>query len=423
MPLLLAIVIAARFLVKGWMGLCDIPAGAPCAAPTGLRLWFPLMLGVYLVKRHRFRKILARRLPASCEALPPGILSSETLGIVLYWFAGMMGLAWIVKSTASFFSFWATPMGQTVVMALFSSFFILWLVYRLSRRYPELDFRSILGLRHPVPGLRLWLVPAGIGLACAFVSSAVIVNRVVQPATPFNELITSTSSSGILLAFLATALLLAPFLEEVIFRGFFFYVIERLKGKGIAVVVIALVFAAMHYDQYWGDWAAIIAVTVLGFFLTFLRAWTGSSRPGMVAHYAFNGGMTIIPLIMVLLANPVYFEYQIKYPRLSDEKKETLLLESLRDHPGHGPSLNDLAWLYAKNNENLDRAMDLVNRALAADPENYAYLDTKAEVFYRMGEPSKAVGIEQRLVDRYPDNEDLKKQLVKFQNALIEQAR
>ena len=186
-----------------------------------------------------------------------------------------------------------------------------------------------------------------------------------------------------MLAFFVVSVVLAPFFEEVIFRGFFFYVVNKLKGKMFAVFSIAFIFALLHFDQYWGDWIAIVAVTLLGLILTTLRAWTGTSLASMAMHYSFNIGMTFIPLIMVFLSNPVYFEYQIHYNDLNSHQKEQFLLESIHKYPQHTASYNDLAWLYAEENRNLDEALALVHKALEREPDNYAFLDTQAEILYR----------------------------------------
>jgi len=344
---------------------------------------------------------------------------SDTCGLVLFWIAGMILFAVLAEVLTPIMPFGASLLGRTVMVALFSSVLMLWLIHLISRDDPNCRYADLLGLRsNNQPGWRLWFLPAVIGLVCAWGAAWVMMSRAYQPSTPFHNMLASTESFGILFAFFVVAVLLAPFFEEVIFRGFFFHVLSRLKGRLFAVAVIALVFALLHYDQYWGDWAAIAAVTVLGFVLTGLRAWTGSSLPSIITHYAFNLGMTVIPLIMVLLANPLYFEYQVRYFQLTDQRKEELLLQSIRTYPDHAPSCNDLAWLYAEQGKKHQRALELVNRALVSDPQNYAYLDTKAEILQQMGRLQEALEIERELIKRYPKDPRRQDQMDKIRKAL-----
>ncbi len=344
---------------------------------------------------------------------------SDTFGLVLFWIAGMIVFAVLVEVLAPIMPFGDAPLGRTVIVALFSSVLMLGLVYRISRNYPGCRYRVLLGLQVKAQsGWRLWVLPVLIGFFCAWVSALVMMSRAHQPSTPFHNMLASTESFGLLFSFLVVAVLLAPFFEEVIFRGYFFQVLARLKGNLFAVAVIGLVFALLHYDQYWGDWAAIAAVTVLGFVLTVLRAWTGSSIPSIMAHYAFNFGMTVIPLVMVLLANPAYFEYQVRYFQLTDQQKEELLQQSIREQPDHVPAHNDLAWLYAQRGEHLDRGLELVNRALDDDPDNYAYLDTKAEILKQIGRLHEAFEIERKLLKRYPNDPRRQTQMDKIKKAM-----
>lgn len=53
--------------------------------------------------------------------------------------------------------------------------------------------------------------------------------------------------------------------------------------------------------------------------------------------------------------------------------------------PDHGAALNYLGYMYADRNENLERALDLVTRAVALEPSNAAYLDSLGWICFRMG--------------------------------------
>ena len=73
-----------------------------------------------------------------------------------------------------------------------------------------------------------------------------------------------------------------------------------------------------------------------------------------------------------------------------------LLKKTIEINPKHDGSLNTLGYMYAEEGENLDEAMDLIIRALVIDPDNGAYLDSLAWVYYKKGEYQKAIEIIKR---------------------------
>jgi len=244
-----------------------------------------------------------------------------------------------------------------------------------------------------------------------------LITRPYQPSTPLADAVNQTSSSFIFFAFITLAVLLAPLFEEIIFRGYFFFVVDRLKGKNFAFIVIGSIFAIMHFDQYWGDWMAIATVTILGFVLTWMRAWTGTSISSIVAHYTYNLSVTVVPMIILMLIYPNFHQYQFNYNNLDYFQKEALLIKTIEGHENFAPAYNDLAWLYAKEEKNLDEALALIDVALSFDSEQFAYIDTKSEVLYKMGRIKEAIEIGEGLVDKYPNDEYAKEQLEKFRVA------
>ncbi|MGH9800838.1 MAG: CPBP family glutamic-type intramembrane protease, partial [Blastocatellia bacterium] len=75
------------------------------------------------------------------------------------------------------------------------------------------------------------------------------------------------------------AVLVAPLVEEVVYRGVVYSAVERLGGKVAGVIAVTGIFALVHVPQYWGSFAAITAILALSFVLTLVRSWTGSLLP------------------------------------------------------------------------------------------------------------------------------------------------
>lgn len=103
---------------------------------------------------------------------------------------------------------------------------------------------------------------------------------------------------GVRIMVAALAVVTAPLIEEVIYRGVIYSSVEGLMGKGAAVTLVTLLFALVHAPQYWGSVAALTAIVSLSFVLTLLRAWTGNLLPCFVTHLVYNG----IQAVALLLA-------------------------------------------------------------------------------------------------------------------------
>ena len=351
----------------------------------------------YLLRRHRL--VLAARVSGSwAQSKRSHRLCSSALGVIIVWAFGVLTFGALMAGILDLFPDAVPQMGELVLSAGYSLLLILSLIYRASGDFSGKGFLSNVGLRREGRSwLTIVILPVILGLSFAFFSSYLTAMRQVQPQTPLNTVLDETQSPGLILIFLFLAIGAAPLIEEIIFRGYFFYVIKEWLGGKWAIYIIAATFAFLHVGQYWGDGLAIAMVTLLGFTLTILRAWTGTTIAGVVAHYIYNGGVTVIPIIMIALSNPPYFKYKAYYPYYDAQTKEALLKESIARQPDLVEAYNDLAWLYAEERKNLDTALELVEKALHFAPDQPAYLDTKAEVLEKLGRFEEAGPIRDRL--------------------------
>jgi membrane protease YdiL (CAAX protease family) len=144
--------------------------------------------------------------------------------------------------------------------------------------------RAGLGLYAPDRRSGAWLF-ASIGLALLLRPLALFAMRVI-PATgeaPIEAFI-SWPSGALAFAGLGMAV---PLAEELFFRGFVYGALAP-RGRLLAVVVSTLLFASVHAQQTWGNWGALLAVTLTGLCLTCLRALSGSTLVPAVAHLLYN---------------------------------------------------------------------------------------------------------------------------------------
>lgn len=110
--------------------------------------------------------------------------------------------------------------------------------------------------------------------------------------TELERIISSSNAARFSLAFLAVAT--APIVEEVVYRGVLFPPLQRSAGTGAAIVIVSLLFASVHFIQYWNNLGVVAAVTLLSFVLTWVRARTGRLLPCFIIHFVFNGVQAII---------------------------------------------------------------------------------------------------------------------------------
>ena len=91
---------------------------------------------------------------------------------------------------------------------------------------------------------------------------------------------------------IASAVLVAPILEEAIFRGLIQSVMAEALGESrrwSIVLVASLVFAMIHANfTTWENWQALPGLFVLGLVLGWLYERSGSLWPGIVVHIGFN---------------------------------------------------------------------------------------------------------------------------------------
>lgn len=83
---------------------------------------------------------------------------------------------------------------------------------------------------------------------------------------------------------------------------------------------------------------------------------------------------------------------------------EAAFREALARDPQHAPSLNYLGYMLAERGERLDEAVALVERALAIDPDNGAYLDSLGWAFFKQKRIDKAEPLLRRAAEQAPAN-------------------
>ena len=106
-----------------------------------------------------------------------------------------------------------------------------------------------------------------------------------------------------------------------------------------------------------------------------------------------------------LLDASFYFWYAAAAERMKDTKRaEQLFQKCLELDPEHAEALNYLAYMWAEQGVELDRALDLVQRALKINPASGAFIDTLGWIYYMQGNYDKALTEINRAAELIPDD-------------------
>ena len=89
--------------------------------------------------------------------------------------------------------------------------------------------------------------------------------------------------------FAVLGVLVAPLVEETIFRGFLYPVMARRWGIAAGVIGTGILFGMMHATQLWGGWGQIALLILVGIVLTWVRARTGTVAASYFVHLGYNG--------------------------------------------------------------------------------------------------------------------------------------
>ncbi|PYS21584.1 MAG: hypothetical protein DMF72_16635 [Acidobacteria bacterium] len=166
------------------------------------------------------------------------------------------------------------------------------LVWAIGTRLGKRSFKQVFGWSWS-PNFGLWRSSA---LAITlFVVTLVLIGLFGGPRTDLDRILESSRATAVTLAIIAVVT--APLVEELIYRGLLYSAFQKAVGQWGAVVIVASMFAGLHVVQYWPNIGAISSITLLSAVLTLTRARTGRVLPCFVVHLVFNGVQSIIIII------------------------------------------------------------------------------------------------------------------------------
>jgi membrane protease YdiL (CAAX protease family) len=133
-------------------------------------------------------------------------------------------------------------------------------------------------------------IPIALGLTILTDEMDRIAQRVITTPDQFYKIQEVMTITGPLSAvfIIGVVVLIAPFVEELIFRGFFQRVLElRLSDITKSVLYSALTFAIIHFNPWW-----VVQIYIIGIFMGYVAWRTNSIWISFMLH-AINNGIAV----------------------------------------------------------------------------------------------------------------------------------
>jgi hypothetical protein len=172
---------------------------------------------------------------------------------------------------------------QTVFYALMLAFiFFLVAVDHRQPFWPTLRWRRI----------TVWRALGCLAGGALMTVAIALLLQVLPDATkfPLESLFNSRAAAYAIGAF---AILIAPLVEEMIFRGILFAIFESQLGLRFAIVITAILFGGLHVPEYWGAWNHMLLIFLVGLVFSLARGMSGSLAPSVFLHAGYNASMML----------------------------------------------------------------------------------------------------------------------------------
>jgi hypothetical protein len=109
--------------------------------------------------------------------------------------------------------------------------------------------------------------------------------RLPDTANPMTELM-DTRTAVLLMAIFGTTV--APLCEELAFRGFLQPLLVRSLGAAPGILLAAIPFGLLHYQEYGNSWRHALIISAAGAAFGAMRQITGSTKAAVLMHSTYN---------------------------------------------------------------------------------------------------------------------------------------
>ena len=128
---------------------------------------------------------------------------------------------------------------------------------------------------------------------------------------PIQEMFKSRSGMMLLMSM---AVLVAPLVEETVFRGYLYPVFARIAssvarlfgmdspsairaGVVTSIITTGVLFGLMHAPQLGWTWGLVGLLILVGVIFTFARAWTGTVFASFLLHLGYNSMLAFLTIV------------------------------------------------------------------------------------------------------------------------------
>jgi membrane protease YdiL (CAAX protease family) len=161
----------------------------------------------------------------------------------------------------------------------------------------ELPFWSSLGWKKLKPTLSggrgpwvYFISGCGLAIFVAVASSQVH----TKENLPIQELFKNRSNALLLMAM---AVLVAPLVEETVFRGYLYPLFAKSFGIVPGVLITGILFGLMHGAQLGWTWGIVTLLMIVGVIFTFARAYTGTVLASFLLHLGYNSMIAVTTIV------------------------------------------------------------------------------------------------------------------------------
>jgi membrane protease YdiL (CAAX protease family) len=155
---------------------------------------------------------------------------------------------------------------------------------RLFRHHYRIGFFRALGWRWPLR----WPIYLIGGVLLALAVQLLAHFLPVPPELPIDKMMRTPLDAWLMCAF---AVFVAPFAEEVLFRGLLFPALARRAGALFSLLATSVLFGAIHAGQLAGAWAQVACIIFVGAVLTAVRWRFRSLASSTLVHVGYNGAL------------------------------------------------------------------------------------------------------------------------------------
>jgi uncharacterized protein len=232
--------------------------------------------------------------PVEAEPVPEPTPRTFPRPAVWYILAGSLLSIFAATAAGEWLDFRENWHGVVVVYTVLFGSMVLW-SQLVSRRLGTGDMRTDFGLRIRLEDIG-WGVLTFVG---AMAARVVIVLVMPQETTnPMRDIERALDfDRAVLLAFAVAAVVGAPIVEELVFRGVLQRGLTTMLGAPIAIGAQAVIFSAYHFVPSTGRFTPVyfLALVAFGVAAGIAVHYTGRLGPAMVAH-VLNNALAVLVL-------------------------------------------------------------------------------------------------------------------------------